>query len=342
MKEAMAVCPICGRGGRFTFEDRTWKIDGDGREFRYGECSDCRLLFCVPTPTDPEIEAVYGNYYKDYYKWFVQHRFLKKLQGWHRYRRLVSIFQRQGFAWTKRKILDIGCGHGWFLDEAMRGGWQAYGVEYLEDELLLEMRRRGLNIAKGTLESIKLPGNSFDLITMWHVLEHMRDPRKALSIVEDLLCEQGYCVVAVPNREAKSFEKVGVEWEWLQEPFIHVSSFSRTALERILPSRLHVVQATSRDTWDQQYARYTIFFIAYRTLLRYLVSGPRVVFETLGLKTIAKLIQQLDFFLYECGLLVSYGCYVALRWLLKNFERDLRGSELMVIIQKNSERFVGN
>ena len=209
-----------------------------------------------------------------------------------------------------------------------------YGLDYLSDDLVEGMTQRGLRIEKGSLESSSFPKDHFDLVAMWHVLEHMRDPRKSLEIASASLKKGGHCVIAVPNRECKALQKSGLDWSWLQEPFIHISSFSFTALEKIVPPSMKVVEVTSRDPWDQQYAQYLLPFRLYTYILRYLVSGPRMLFKLAGIKPLEVLFKWIHFILHESALLITYVGYLLFRKLFSRYERGLKGSELMLLLEK--------
>jgi SAM-dependent methyltransferase len=326
------ICPSCGRQGSIAFEGRAWRITPGGREFRYGECSDCQLLFCHPTPTEEEIRQIYGSYYT--YAWFSQRHLLKKTQAAHRYSRLRRLFRVNSWPWTRGRFLDVGCGHGWLLSHALNDGWDTYGIDLLDDKESAPSEALRMNIRRGSLEDGTFPDNYFDIVTAWHVLEHFRNPAATLNIISKAMTVGGYCAIAVPNRGSKALQRAGVNWGWLQEPFVHVSCMSIESIRRMLPDGMTVAHVASRDTWDQQYAMTTLPIRAIQIVLRFAYQGARRVFGTLGMERTARFSNRVYVLLSELVCLATYAGYLVARPLLRNYEKDLRGCELLVILRK--------
>ena len=144
---------------------------------------------------------------------------------------------------NKGSILDIGAGTGDFLSAAKNDGWQTIGVEPSEKAKSIA-KRKGLSFVKQTTE---LANNSFDVISMWHVLEHVPDLEKQIKELKRLLKPKGTLLIAVPNFksfDAKHYEKF---WAAYDVP-IHFWHFSKTAikllfekekmkLEKVLPMK---------------------------------------------------------------------------------------------------------
>ena len=140
-------------------------------------------------------------------------------------------------------ILDIGAGTGDFLSVAKNDGWQTIGVEPSEKAKSIA-KRKGLSFVKQTTG---LANNSFDVISMWHVLEHVPDLDKQIKELKRLLKPNGTLLIAVPNFksfDAKHYEKF---WAAYDVP-IHFWHFSKTAikllfekekmkLEKVLPMK---------------------------------------------------------------------------------------------------------
>jgi SAM-dependent methyltransferase len=100
----------------------------------------------------------------------------------------------------KGKLLDVGCYSGFFLDEARASGWEVWGIEpdpvgarYCRDVLGLA------NVFKCTLDQAEFPSNYFDVVTLYHVIEHVSSPRSLLSGVAEVLREGGVLVVETPD-----------------------------------------------------------------------------------------------------------------------------------------------
>ncbi len=131
------------------------------------------------------------------------------------------------------KILDIGCGNGRYLLTLKKQGWQTYGIEqnpksskYARDVLLLEVNT-------GDLLDCKYQAEFFDVITMWHSLEHLYEPILTLKEAKRILKDDGLLIIAVPNVDsfaAKVFKKY---WYQLGIP-IHLIAFTPDSITRML------------------------------------------------------------------------------------------------------------
>lgn len=95
---------------------------------------------------------------------------------------------------TPGRLLDFGCGDGGFLAAAGSAGWEAVGVEMKPDDA----RTRGLTV----VDQVHEARGPFDVITLWHALEHVRSPRQTLESLLPLLRPGGHMLIAVPNRSS--------------------------------------------------------------------------------------------------------------------------------------------
>lgn len=177
------TCNLCQKN-RFT------TIENDEEPYKVLRCLNCSLVFVYPFPDYTDLKEHYNH---DYYKAWVNEQKKKRIKMWgNRLKELQKI--RQG-----GRLLDVGCGEGTFLKLAKRNGWHisgtelsAYAVKYATDVL-------GADIFCGEIEDAGYPENSFDIVTMWHVLEHVRDPNQYLNEIRRVLRPDGLLVIAVPN-----------------------------------------------------------------------------------------------------------------------------------------------
>lgn len=144
---------------------------------------------------------------------------------------------------NKGKILDIGAGTGDFLSVAKNDGWQTIGVEPNERAKSIAIKK-GISFVEQTSE---LENQSFDVISMWHVLEHVPDLDKQIKELKRLLKPTGTLIIAVPNFKSFDAKHYGKFWAAFDVP-IHFWHFSKTAikllfekeemkLEKILPMK---------------------------------------------------------------------------------------------------------
>ena len=116
------------------------------------------------------------------------------------------------------KALDVGCGDGSFLEALERRGWDVSGTELSESIAATARARLGDNVCVGNIHEVGFDAASFDLITFWHVLEHLEDPKLALAEARRLLKPDGKIVVAVPNIESWQARLFGGDWLHLDVP----------------------------------------------------------------------------------------------------------------------------
>jgi 2-polyprenyl-3-methyl-5-hydroxy-6-metoxy-1,4-benzoquinol methylase len=144
---------------------------------------------------------------------------------------------------NKGRILDIGAGTGDFLSVAKKDGWQTIGVEPSTKAKSIAINK-GVSFVELTTE---LENNSFDVISMWHVLEHVPDLDKQIKELKRLLKPTGTLIIAVPNFKSFDAKQYGKFWAAFDVP-IHFWHFSKTAikllfekekmkLEKVLPMK---------------------------------------------------------------------------------------------------------
>ncbi|HQE33151.1 MAG TPA: class I SAM-dependent methyltransferase [Flavobacterium alvei] len=127
---------------------------------------------------------------------------------------------------NKGRLLDIGAGTGDFLLVAKNDGWQTIGVEP-SDRAKGIARSKGISFVEETSE---LESHSFDVISMWHVLEHVTDLDKQIKELKRLLKPTGTLIVAVPNFKSFDAQHYGKFWAAFDVP-IHFWHFSKTAIQ---------------------------------------------------------------------------------------------------------------
>lgn len=202
------------------------------QRFRVVRCLDCGLHFTSPRPTPEQI----GTYYPDWYEpheapepgrrapWRSQ---FASWCGWPLEARRVLPWHGQG------RLLDFGCGGGSFLERMHRQGWQVTGVDISPIAVERVQSRLGLHAVLGSLPHDKLEPGAFDVITMWHSLEHVHEPLKVLREARRLLVPGGRLIVAVPNIASLPFRWFGPAWYGLDLPR-HLTHFSTATLGEML------------------------------------------------------------------------------------------------------------
>ena len=129
---------------------------------------------------------------------------------------------------NKGSILDIGAGTGEFLSVARQDGWKTIGVEP-SDKAKAIAKNKGVSFVEQTSE---LESHSFDVISMWHVLEHVPDLNQQIQELKRLLKPNGTLIIAVPNFKSFDAKHYGKFWAAYDVP-IHFWHFSKTAIKKL-------------------------------------------------------------------------------------------------------------
>lgn len=202
-----------------------------GERFQVIECAGCGLRFTDPWPEQSKLKKFYvEEYYGDnnlrfnFLVEFLVHSF--------RMARVKKILKFK----PSGRALDVGVGRGLILYELRKKGWEVAGTEQTEKAAFHSRNVLGLNIHAGDLVDIPLEENSFDVVTFWHVLEHLTDPFSSLEKVRQILKPGGLLILAVPNINSFQARAFKGHWFHLDMPY-HLFHFSDQWLKGFLEKR---------------------------------------------------------------------------------------------------------
>lgn len=207
--QSAPVCDICG--GLLSACYPSVQDPQTGEIFRIDRCETCDLGQTLPQPAD--LGAYYGAQYHG---------------GRHGVTDRLCMERRLGFVsqvTSPARLLDFGCGDGGFVAAASAAGWDASGVEMRPDHA----RAKGLTV----YERIEDAPGVFDVITLWHSLEHVATPRETVERLLKLLKPGGHILIAVPNRESWQARLFGRSWFHIDAPR-HLFHFTPGALQGLL------------------------------------------------------------------------------------------------------------
>lgn len=196
--ERLEQCPICGKE-----EFKNFLVVNDNavskESFVIVECENCSFKFTNPRPEAASIGQYYAS--EDY----ISHSNIKTgiiNRAYHVVRSItikqkVELINRQSPA--KGSILDYGCGTGTFLSACKKDGWEIRGVEPNQKAREIASEETGEIIA-ASLDDIQ--GEKFEVITLWHVLEHIHTLNETMAQLLECLQEDGTLIIAVPNADS--------------------------------------------------------------------------------------------------------------------------------------------
>ena len=178
--ETLSRCLLCDSEG----------IQAVDPEYSLCRCPACGYVFDNPRPTVEALVRFYSKLGK-YDSWVDAEAPRNRL--WKR--RLRKLLKHAG----RGNLLDVGTGIGQFLNVARPFFVNVTGTEVSQSGVSVAKEKYNLDIAHGELEECDLPRNSFDTVTLFHVLEHVPDPKKTIALCRDLLKPGGTLLVCVPN-----------------------------------------------------------------------------------------------------------------------------------------------
>lgn len=177
--EVIEKCNVCG----------STILDVVDQDCNIARCADCGYIFDNPRPTQEELIRFYSRP-TQYDSWLTELEERDRI-----WKRRVDKLRSTKKVGT---LLDVGTGIGQFLAVARDSYTEVYGTEVSSRAIEIAKRKYDLNLFRGTLENLPID-KVFDNITLFHVLEHVPDPRVTLEKCHSLLSEQGILAIAVPN-----------------------------------------------------------------------------------------------------------------------------------------------
>jgi 2-polyprenyl-3-methyl-5-hydroxy-6-metoxy-1,4-benzoquinol methylase len=179
-------------------------------------CRECGLVFAGREPSEEELADNYGAYSRaDYDSPITRRRYRELLDGFEPYRKTG-------------RVLDMGCGIGFFLEEAKARGWEAYGSEF-EPRAVEIVRGKGLHCAQAPIDAETFEPGSFDVVTAFEVVEHLGDPLAEAETIARVLRPGGLLYCTTPNFASLSRRALRDRWSVIAYPE-HLTYFTPATL----------------------------------------------------------------------------------------------------------------
>lgn len=267
MLERVLTCPVCNSATRTLLHEHLvdnafFVAHGQWNLYR---CAQCKSAYLDPRPNQASINQAYGTYYthavgepqkpenklvgtrwlkyklfNGYVNWRYGTRrepssrwgvWLAQILRRHK-QRLDVEFRYLPKPIPGQSILDVGCGNGEFLSNAHEAGWEVTGLDP-DPQAVAAAEQRGLNVSVGSIESLNNISDSFDAITLSHVLEHVHEPRQLIQAIHRLLKPGGSVYIDTPNMGSKGARYWGRNWRGIEAPR-HLVLFSLAGLVELL------------------------------------------------------------------------------------------------------------
>lgn len=224
-------CPLCGSETEVFRLYRTLDFFLTREEFEIWECLHCKIRYTYPFPAEADLPKYYrspeylSHAKADKSAFSLLYDSIRSLNVKWKARQFKPFFPNPG------SILDVGCGSGAFLGEMKQRGWACIGVEpdpgsrsFVEQHWKIPVFEDITSLDRN---------HSFQIITLWHVLEHFSNPMFQIGQLKPMLAEDGMLVVAVPNFESLDAITFGSYWAAYDVPR-HLYHFSLPGLELLL------------------------------------------------------------------------------------------------------------
>lgn len=234
MKKESVKCNLCGTDDyTVVHQGEEAKLDpkdiyssskGIMSKDRIVRCNKCGLMYVNPRFESKTIVDAYAEAEDEVYISQAEKRMATFRRG------MDFIGKQTGL--KGGRILDVGCASGFFLKVAKDRGWKVEGVEPNKWLVKYGNEEFGLKMKATTMKGAKFPANSFDLITMWDVLEHTPDPASELREAFRVLKKGGYLLVNIPDSDSSFARVFGRRWWFVLS--VHLFYFTSRTLRAML------------------------------------------------------------------------------------------------------------
>ena len=202
--------------------------------FKIVICKNCGLVYINPRLDSKTLDQLYNKDNKDFddqhFKTNINYYINTKKDDKKTFERRLNLIQKYK---KQGKLLDIGCSIGTFLDIARKNGWDTFGIDLSKASIDYCTKELKLNVKQGKLEDIKFPSNSFDVVIMSDLLEHVPNPMATLKEANRILKKDGLLFITTPNIGSTTARLMKTRWVHLK-PREHIYYFTPKTIEKAL------------------------------------------------------------------------------------------------------------
>lgn len=267
MDENKNRCVLCGQASNETC------IHKDG--YSYIICKYCGLIYLTPQPSPKELKNFYNITYQVDFK--RNKKTTSQKARW--FLNEIGKFAKPG------SLLELGCSYGFFLKKAKEDGWKVKGLEWSDEACSYAVNQLNLDVSEESLQEITLTQWKFDVVTAWHVLEHLADPLHELSNIRNVLNPRGIFYFTTPNIDSLQFRLLGNKWEWLSPP-AHLYLFGISSINNLLKKGGFEILKLETRRGDSKGLIFQCIYWLLRRLYLILAFSFEGIFKKLGSKEI--------------------------------------------------------
>jgi 2-polyprenyl-3-methyl-5-hydroxy-6-metoxy-1,4-benzoquinol methylase len=222
-----------------------------GEQFELIQNSEYGFLETTPQPSSEKLPDYYQS--EDY----ISHTDSKRNLFEKAYHVVRSISLKKklnlinSYSSQEKNLLDVGCGTGDFLEIAQQNNWHVSGIEPNEKARNIANKKTNNAVFK-TDQLLKFESNSFDVITLWHVLEHLPNIEDHISVFKKLLKPKGTLVIAVPNYKSYDAKHYKQFWAAYDVPR-HLWHFNKASISKLVSKQSFKVQKVKPMWFDSFY-----------------------------------------------------------------------------------------
>ncbi len=227
-----STCPYC-KSSNYIELYSTYDIFDN--HYQMVSCSSCKSVFLTPNPTDELLAKAYDDSYyggSDEDEKF--EGFIEKGLDYFRKQRAKKV---AGLINNSGRVLDIGCGNGQFLEQVKDFGQiEIFGTEMQGSSAQRAMKIEGLSLQIGELLEENYAKDYFDVVTMFHVFEHLKNSKQYIDIIDNILVKNGHLVISFPNID--SWQASFFKGKWLHlDPPRHLFFFTPKVFKALMDKR---------------------------------------------------------------------------------------------------------
>jgi 2-polyprenyl-3-methyl-5-hydroxy-6-metoxy-1,4-benzoquinol methylase len=259
------ACPLCQKENivpykKGTFNPETIHTDNFkitdshyGSLWTFSTCPNCSFVFSNPYIPEKEITAFYSQLEDKEYSSEAEGRSRNFTTILKHLKRLQPVME------NKNTLLDVGAASGIFLDLARKQGYDTAGIEPSEYLVKEAEETYGLQLFKGTIEDYLnlYPQNTFSVITLLDIIEHVVEPDTLMKRVDSLLADGGILVIVTPDINSFAARLLGIRW-WHYR-IAHINFFNRESLEYLLTKHHYEILLKKKYIWN-----FSLFYLMTR------------------------------------------------------------------------------